>query len=95
MRYLIAAFLGGIVGFGGFILAGNMENFGFFRIRQWITGKTVMSEIIHHPADQWIIPVLELLFILIGTISGILFAKPFDRQIKARLKNGDRLLVSK
>jgi hypothetical protein len=72
VRCILAGVIGVFVGYSACTVAGNLEEYPFFTIRQWVTGKTVMSEIVHHPASKWIIPILVSFFVLGGATVGVL-----------------------
>jgi hypothetical protein len=78
MRKTIGVFLAVLMGAGcgelAFRFAGSLENFPFYTLRHWVTGKSVMSEIVYHPADNWIIPAVEVFFDLSGVALGLLLA---------------------
>jgi hypothetical protein len=59
------------------VIAANLENWQFYSIRTFVTGKSVMSEIVIHPADRWVVPVLLVVFISLGSALGILIARWF------------------
>ena len=72
MRYVFAGLAGACCGYLACTVAANLEQFQFYTIRQWVTGKTAMSEIIYHPADRWIIPAIVGFFVLSGAGWGML-----------------------
>jgi hypothetical protein len=72
IRYFLAVLIGTCCGELAFTIARHLEGFPFYTIRQWVTGKSAMSEIIYHPADNWIIPALEVFFDLSGVALGLL-----------------------
>jgi hypothetical protein len=78
-RYFLAAFVGGAVGYLGLFILANVEDWQFYTIRSLVTGKIVMSEIVEHPADGWVAPVLFVTFISIGSALGILTARRLRR----------------
>jgi hypothetical protein len=77
LRYLLSAFAGVIVGYMCLTLAANLEDWQFYTIRSLVTGKLVMSEIVAHPADRWVVPVLLAASVSLGAASGVLVAIRF------------------
>src|SRR5262249_50230051 len=61
--YAVAAAVGSCIGYTACATAANLEDFQFYTIRSWATGKEAMSEIVEHPADRWIIIGLVSLFV--------------------------------
>jgi hypothetical protein len=74
-RSLAGLLVGAGVGYLAWAIASNLENWQFYTIRRWVTGKSAMSEIVEHPADLWIGLFLLALFILLGAISGLAVAR--------------------
>jgi hypothetical protein len=78
MRTAIGYVLPGLLGaFAGFLLltvAANLEQWQFYTIRSYATGKTVMSEIVAQPANKWIYFILYVVSIGGGVVTGVLFA---------------------
>ena len=79
LRYFLAALAGAAVGYLGLFILANVEDWQYYTIRSLATGKTVMSEIVEHPADRWVAPVLFATFISIGSALGILTARRLRR----------------
>lgn len=73
-RYFWAALVGEAVGYLCLFILANAEDWQYYTIRSFVTGKTAMSDIIMHPADRWIAPILFVTFIFSGSILGILTA---------------------
>jgi hypothetical protein len=84
ITYVGAAAFGVSGGFTAYFIAGNLEDWAFYAIRSRVTGKSVMSEIVDHPADKWVIPLLLILFPLTGGLLGVLTAwlLPLVRNMK-------------
>lgn len=81
----VSAAIGGVVGYGAFVVAANSEGWQFYTIRSFVTGRKVMSEITMHPADQWVKPMLFFLFVGVGVLGGVLSVGP----LKQWLNRGD------
>lgn len=47
----------------------NCENFQFYTIRSIVTGRRAMSEIVDHPADRFVVPILFAVFVVGGAIT--------------------------
>jgi len=75
LRYTVWTIAGVVAGFLGLILLANWEGFQFYTIRSLVTGKTAMSEIVSHPADRWVVPVLYAVFLGGGAVAGVLIAR--------------------
>jgi hypothetical protein len=65
-----AALLGVLAGYVCLTILANMENFQFYTIRSFVTGEEHMSQIVQHPADEWVAPVLLLVFCPMGAMVG-------------------------
>lgn len=65
---------GAILGYVLLTILANLEPWQFYTIRSLVTGKTVMSEIVAHPADRWVQVALFLGFIFGGTYVGFRIA---------------------
>lgn len=74
MRLLFGGLIGACCGYLVFIVAANLEDISFYTVRSLVTGKTVLREIVYHPADKWIVGVLLVLFVSIGAGVGIRIA---------------------
>ena len=77
-RYVVSALVGALGGYLACNIAANLEEFQFYAVRRWATGKSAMADIVHHPADAWIIPAIAALFILSGAVLGV-FARCWYR----------------
>jgi hypothetical protein len=74
-RYLLAALAGAAVGYLCLVVVANLESIQFYTIRSLVTGKGSGLEIISHPADRLVVPVLFVVFVSIGSVLGILTAR--------------------
>ncbi len=63
---------GTVAGYFVLTVAANLETWQFYRLRSWVTGRVVMSEIVAHPADRWVVPVLLALFVGGGAAAAVL-----------------------
>ncbi len=92
MRYFLAGLAGACCGYFACTFAANLEKFQFLAIRQWVTGKTSVSEITNHPADKWIVPALVSFFSLVGAGLGMFILWRFQSwrgtSKKSRVENG-------
>jgi len=79
LRYTLAFLAGVAGGYACLTIAANLEDWQFYTIRSFVTGKTVMSEIVAHPADRWIAPMLLVVFGFLGGALGLLFARWTER----------------
>jgi hypothetical protein len=52
LPYLFAVVVGGWAGYFAATIAANLEDIQFYAIRRWVTGKSVLMEIVYHPADR-------------------------------------------
>ena len=73
--YVLAALAGAATGFAGLTVLANLENFSLYTIRSLVTGKRAMSEIVNHPADRWVVPVLLAMFLIGGAATGVALIK--------------------
>lgn len=80
IRKAVAAIGGALVGYLCLTVMANLERWQFHSIRSWVTGKSAMSDIVAHPADQWVIPVLLVAFVCGGAACGVWIAS----QLKSR-----------
>lgn len=76
-RYILAALVGAVGGYLCLIVAANLEDWQFYTIRSFVTGQSVMSQIVEHPADRWVVPVLSVVFVSFGSALGIFLARWF------------------
>jgi hypothetical protein len=74
-RTSLAAIAGAAVGYFCLFIVANLEDIQFYTIRSLVTGKESGIEIISHPADEWVAPVLLVVFVLTGSVLGILTAR--------------------
>lgn len=80
---LLGVTIGASFGVVGWIIGANLEDWQFHTIRSWITGETVMSEIIQHPADIWVCYTIFGLCILFGGFGGVVLARRIARYVGA------------
>src|SRR5262249_14675971 len=80
LGYFLGILIGTCGGYLAFVLAYNLEDWPFYRLRSWVTGKTAIAEIIEQPADDWITLVLLLLLILSGVTIGIFIARRIQQR---------------
>ena len=73
-RYFFFGLTGACIGYLLWTTAANIEDFEFYAIRRWVSNKSVMSEIVLHPADKWIGIGLAGILILGGATIGMLIA---------------------
>ena len=73
--YFVAVVFGAGNGFFVAIVVGNFENFAFYSVRSWVTGRTAMSDIVRHAADGWIIPAIYGLLVVTGAAVAIIAAR--------------------
>ena len=71
IRYLFAAIAGACIGFAAFVVAGNVERTPYFAIRQSVTGKDALSEVVSHPFDAWITIVILICFVGSGALAAL------------------------
>jgi hypothetical protein len=71
LRYLLSALAGAFVGYVCLALFANLESFQFYTIRSFVTGQSAMSEIMEHPADQWVGLVIWVVFLGCGAAVGV------------------------
>jgi hypothetical protein len=81
LRHGIAAAVGGATGYLCLTILANLEDWQFYTLRSLVTGKSAMYEIVDHPADAWVVPVLLVLFIFTGAASGVLVAGRFRPRV--------------
>ena len=62
-RYNLAALGSATVGYLVLVIAANLENWQFYALRSLVTGQTVQSEIVAHPAGRWVVPALPAVFV--------------------------------
>jgi hypothetical protein len=77
-RFTLSAIAGAAVGYFCLAIAANAEDWQFYTLRSYITGRTAMSEIVHHPTDRWVMAVLLAVSILGGAVAGVLAARWFE-----------------
>ena len=75
VRYTLAATCGAAAGYFALTVAANLEGRQFYSLRSLATGRSAMSEIVAHPADRWVVPVLLALSIGGGAAAGVLLAR--------------------
>jgi hypothetical protein len=78
LRYFFAAIVGGCVGYFAAFIAANLEDIQFYTIRRWVTGKSVLMEIVHHPADRWTTTIVVSLFVFTGASFAMLIVWRFE-----------------
>ena len=78
MRSLYAALCGAALGYLACTVVANLEDFQFYTIRSWATGKTAMSDIVRHPADRWAC----MLMVLGPVVGGAIAAIALERQLR-------------
>jgi hypothetical protein len=71
----LAALAGSAVGYACLSVIANLEDRPFYALRSFVTQRSAMSEIVTHPADRWIVPVLLAGSVSLGAASGVLIAK--------------------
>ena len=77
-QYALSALAGAAVGYFCCVFAANLEDWQFYSIRSFVTGRTAMSEIVAHPADGWVFDVIWTLFVAGGATVGVLVAQQFQ-----------------
>ena len=75
IRYILAALAGAAAGYACMTIAANLEDWQFYTIRSLVIGRSAMSEIVAHPADKWIVPVLLVVFVSLGATLGVCLAR--------------------
>jgi hypothetical protein len=69
-----------MAGFFCYYIGSSLENWSYYGIRSTITGETAMSKITNHPADDFILPSLLILFCALGAGVGFcLSPRPMRR----------------
>jgi hypothetical protein len=71
VRAALAGAAGGICGYLACAVAANLEAYQFYTVRRWVTGESVMSSIVQHPADRWVTPAIVILFVSVGVAAGV------------------------
>ncbi|MDB5340423.1 MAG: hypothetical protein JWN70_6042 [Planctomycetaceae bacterium] len=74
-RTFVYALVGLFCGFMCLTVFRNLEDWPFYTIRSFVTGKTAMYDITEHPADRWVMVGLPFVFLFGGAFIGILFSK--------------------
>jgi len=75
VRYILAVVGGAIAGYVALTIAANLEDWQFYSLRSLVTGRSAMSEIVDHPADRWVIPLLLAVFVGGGAVAGVLLVE--------------------
>ncbi len=82
--HLTAALVGASVGFLCLTIAANLGEWSFYTLRSLVTGRTAMSEIVYHPADTFVVPLLLVVFVGGGAMSGVWLRKRFVSRSETR-----------
>ena len=67
--------VGAACGYVALTVFANLEDWQFYSIRSFVTGKESMSEIVQHPLDQWVMPFLLIAFVIAGALLGYSFGR--------------------
>lgn len=70
--HFAAGLVGAYHGYRLWQLAASQEDWAFYTIRSTVTGKKVMCDIYHHPADFWVWWGLVVAFWASGATAGLL-----------------------
>lgn len=80
MRTILAGIVGGILGYLASTVAANLEDIPFYTLRKWATGRDAMSDIVFHPADEWVYRTLVLTPIILGVLAGLQINKKLSER---------------
>ncbi|WP_020476093.1 hypothetical protein [Zavarzinella formosa] len=82
-QHALAILGGAVIGYAVLVAVANLESTSFYTIRSFVTGRQSLSEIIDHPADRWVAPVLMAVFVGVGgAVAGVLLSwrsRPMDQ----------------
>jgi hypothetical protein len=73
----VSAVVGAVIDYLCLTVVANLEDWQFYTLRSFVTGRLAMVEIVDHPADRWIVPILLTAFVTAGAVGGILVARRF------------------
>jgi hypothetical protein len=79
VRNTLGGLTGAAIGYFALCIAANLENWQFYTLRSFVTGRTAMSQIVADPADRWVTPVLLVLFVSGAAVAGALFTRCLRR----------------
>ena len=77
-RTVVFGMAGSVIGYILLTILANLEQWQFYTIRSFVTGRTAMSEIVEHPADGWVQLILLLVFTFGGLYAGLRIARRTD-----------------